>query len=234
MTGSVYRFLERSKVPDFATFSSLLRITAKYEMPAVRSYILKAVRDAYPETFEGLDPSKALGERVFSGPTPHPSAVLNLFVQQKFTSALPMAYYMAVRRGLDSLMGVCPPTSARLSPEILRAAIRGLIALREMELRETHRLILGPDASHQCSSSTCPSHGAVGPKMWEAHQNVIDRVTDSSGSGTKILQIASLRDVCGGNCYGFCENYVQGWKHGHAEVRKKAWAALPDVFGLRS
>ena len=70
-------------MPDFVTFSSLLRITTKYELPTVRSQLLELVRDAYPETFEGLVPSKALGENVFSGPTPHPNEVLNLFVQQK-------------------------------------------------------------------------------------------------------------------------------------------------------
>ena len=57
------RFPEKNRVPDFATFSSLLRITAKYELPAVRSQLLEAVRDGYPQTFEGLVPSKPLGER---------------------------------------------------------------------------------------------------------------------------------------------------------------------------
>ena len=88
-------------------------------MPAVRSQLLEVVRDAYPETFEGLAPSKQLGEMIFSGPTPHPNEVLNLFVQQKLTSALPMAYYMAAQRGLDSLMDRRLPASGCLSPDIL-------------------------------------------------------------------------------------------------------------------
>jgi hypothetical protein len=113
---SLYRFPERNKVPDFATFSSLLRMTTKYEMPTVRSQLLEVVRDAYPETFEGLTPSKPLGESVFSGPTPHPNVVLNLFVQQKLTSALPMAYYMATRKGVNLLMGEHLPRNATLSP----------------------------------------------------------------------------------------------------------------------
>ncbi|KAF9649261.1 hypothetical protein BDM02DRAFT_3072812, partial [Thelephora ganbajun] len=45
-------FPAKNKVPDFTTFSSLLRITTKYEMPTVRSQLLEVVRDAYPETFE--------------------------------------------------------------------------------------------------------------------------------------------------------------------------------------
>ena len=96
-------------------------MTAKYEMSTVQSQVLEVIRDAYPETFEGLSPSKPLGESVFIGQTPHPNEVLNLFVQQKLTSALPMAYYMATREGLNSLMGRNPPRDATLSPEVLRA-----------------------------------------------------------------------------------------------------------------
>jgi len=227
----IRRFPERNKVPDFVTFSSLLRITAKYQMPTVRSQLLEVIRDAYPVTFEGLDPSKALGENVFSRSIPHPNAVLNLFVQQNLTSALPMAYYMAVRRGPDSLLDECLPASARLAPKVLRVAMKGLIVLREMELKETHNLILGPKGPHR-SSSECSSCDVVGPRVSEAHQKVIDRITDSSRSGTRLLQVLSLGDICGGDYHGFCESCVKEWEYGHAGVRKKAWTTLPGVFGL--
>ena len=229
----VGRFPERNKIPHFTTFSSLLRITAKYEMPTVRPQVLDIVRDAYPDTFEGLDPSKPIGEGIFSGPTPHPNEVLNLFVQQNLTSALPMAYYMAARRGVGSLMDRRLPASARLSPETLQVAIQGLMALREMELRETHRLILGPKSSRSCSLPTCPSRDATGPGVSEAHQRVVDRIADSAHPGTKLLQVLSLKDICGGDCLGFCEGCVGGWEAGHAGVRRKAWGMLPEVFGLK-
>jgi len=219
-------------VLDFTTFSSLLRITTKYEMTAVRSRILEVVREAYPETFEGLAPAKPIGERVFSGPAPHPNEVLNLFVQQKLTSALPLAYYMAARRGPDSLMDRRLPASARLSPEVLQAAIKGLLALREVELKETHRLILGSRGSRSCSRLNCPSRN-LGPGVLEADQKVLDRITDSAHSGTKILEVLSLKEVCGGDCLGFCEGCVGGWEAGHADVRKSAWSMLPKVFGLK-
>jgi hypothetical protein len=224
-------------VPDFATFSSLLRITAKYEMPTVRSQLLDVVRDAYPETFKGLDPSKALGESVFSGPAPHPNAVLNLFVQQKLTSALPMAYYMAARRGLDSLMDRRLPQSATLSPEILQSAIRGLMVLREVELNETHRLLFGPKGSHPCSASNCPSRTPNDPAALEAYQRVFDRIVGSPQLGTKVLQVPEFYEDCRGDIMcvspGICSSCVERWESGHADLRKKAWATLPDVFGLQ-
>ena len=230
---SIYRFPERNKVPDFATFSSLLRITTKYELPAVRSQLLEVTRDAYPETFEGLTPSEPLGERVFSGPTPHPNEVLNLLVQQKLTSALPMAYYMAARRGTKSLIGH-HPASARLPPEIVQAAIEGLMALHEMELKETHRLISDSRALHPCSSLDCPTRKSAGATMSDMHHKIVDQITGSSRSGTKVLEILSLSDICGGDCYGLCGNCVQRRESRHAEVRREAWAALPDMFGPRA
>ena len=201
-------------------------------MPAVRSQLLDIIHGAYPETFEGLDPSKALGESVFSGPTPHPNAVLNLFVQQKLTSALPMAYYMAARRGLDSLMDRRLPTSARLPLEVLEVAVKGLLALREMELREVHRLIFGLKGSRSCSRSNCPSHSTTGPRVSEAHQVVFDRIVDSARSGTNLLGVLPLKEVCGSDCLGFCKSCVEGWEDGHADMRKSAWDMLPGLFGL--
>ena len=218
-------------MPDFVTFSSLLRITTKYELPTVRSQILELVRDAYPETFEGLVPSKALGESVFSGPIPHPNEVLNLFVEQKLKSTLPMAYYMAARRGLRSLMNPRHPARARLSPETLQTAAEGLMALREMELEEVYRLITAP---HRCLSQGCVSPKVLGPGAPDTERKVIDQIKGSSQSGTKVLQIFSLNDICGDELDGFCKNCEEWWESGHVEVRKKAWAALPSVFGLRA
>ena len=236
-TDSLYRFPERNKVPDFATFSSLLKITTKYEMPTVRSQLLEVVRDAYPETFERFTPSKPLGESAFSGPTPHPNAVLNLFVQQKLTSALPMAYYIATRRGLDSLMGERLPRTATLSPKTLQSAIGGLMALREVEFNETHRLIFGPKSSHSCSTPSCPSRTPSSPGAMEAYRKVFDRIMGPSQLGMKVLQVPGFYEDCGGDIQcvgsGICKSCVERWESGHAELRKKAWAMLPGVFGLK-
>jgi len=202
-------------------------------MPAIRSQILEVVRDAYPETFEGLGPSKPLGESVFSGPTPHPNEVLNLFVQQKFTSALPMAYYMATRRGLNSLMDKRLPRDATLPPEVLQSAIGGLMALREVELKETHDLIFGS----KCPAPNCASYNLTGPAASEAYHKILDHVVGPPGLGTKALQVPEFYEDCGDElrCVGpgICNNCVGRWESGHAELRKKFWAMLPDAFGLK-
>lgn len=231
ITISLYRFSELNQAPDFATFSSLLRII-KYEMPVVWSRMLDVVRGAYPESLEGISPSKPLTETVFSGLAPHPNEVLTLFVRQNLTFALPLAYYMVARKGLDSLMGEGLPASARLSPKILQVAIKGLIALREMELKELHRLICGPKGWWFCSQPNCPSGNATDPKVQsEAYQKVVHRIIDSGHSGTRLLEVLSLKEVRGDGL-GFCESCAEGWEAGHADVRKKAWDLLPNMFGL--
>ncbi|KAF9646049.1 hypothetical protein BDM02DRAFT_320358 [Thelephora ganbajun] len=224
--------LERNKVLDFVTFSSLLRITAKYEMPVVRSQLLEVVHDAY-ETSADYNP---LGESVFSGPTPHPNEVLNLFVQQKLTSALPLAYYMAVRRGVDSLTNRHLSRNAVLSPAVLQSAIRGLMALREIELNETHRLIFEPKGSHLCSTTRCPSRIPATPTTFEAYQKVFEHVV-SSQLGTKVLQFPDLYQDYGGetSCVviEICDVCLDRWGSGFKDLRKKVWAKLPEVFGLK-
>ena len=214
-------------------------MTAKYEMPDVRSQLLEVVRNAYPETFGGVTPTRAFGETAFNGPTPHPNEVLNLFVQQKLTSALPMAYYMAAQRGLNSLMDRRLPKSATLPPEVLQSSIEGLMALREMEREGIHRLIFERDGFGPCSTQNCLSHTPTTPTALEAYKKVFDHiVAGSSQRGTKVLQVPGFYRNQAGEIQrvfpDFCRICVNGWNSGHANLRQKAWASLPVVFGLNT
>jgi len=205
-------------------------------MSNLRAQLLEIIHDAYPENFRGLDPSKALGENVFDGLKPHPNAVLNLFVQQKVASALPMAYYMAVRRGLDSLMNTRLPSGATLSGQTLRYAMRGLMALREMELKETHRVVFAASNRVGCSSTDCPSRhsgGRLDMEIVGARQRTFDRITGSAVGGTRILQMLSASEFAEDTESEFCQVCVDKMQAAHGEVRRKAWAALPEVFCLR-
>jgi hypothetical protein len=198
-------------------------------MPTVRSQLLEVVRDAYPETFEGLTPSKPLGERVFSGQTPHPNAVLNLFVQQKLTSALPMAYYMAARRGLNSLMGRHLPRNATLSPEILQSAIEGLMALREVEFNETYSWVFGPRDSLPCPVSYCPSRTPSGPATL-TYQKVFDRIVGSSQLGAKVMQVPEFYEDRGGDLQCVSPgwtNRIQNREHDRPLIDDRSTSLFP-------
>ena len=208
-------------------------------MPKLRARSLEIIHNAYPETFERSDPSKAVGEDVFDGPKPHPNTVLNFFIQQKVTSALPIAYYRAARRGLDSLMNTRFPSSAMLSGKTSGSAIRGLMVLREMELKEMHRIIFAiKNAAHGvgCSSMDCPSRnsrGLLDEEFIQAHQQTFDRITGSTVRGTRILQVLSAKEFMEDKESKFCQICADKMAVAHGEVRKKAWAALPKAFDLK-
>ena len=148
-----------------------------------------------------------------------------------------MAYYIAVRRGLYSLMDKRLPQSATLPPETLRSAIRGLMTLREVELNEIHRLIFEPKVSHPCSASNCPSRTPTGPTTLDAYREVFDHVVGPSKLGTKVLRVPEFHQDLDGDlrCIGpgICSNCVERWKSGYADLRKKPWATLPDSFDLK-
>ena len=66
---------------------------------------------------------------------------------------------------------------------------------------------------------------------------VFDFIVGSSQFGTKVLQVPEFYVYFGGLrlVFGddFCPDCVDGWELGHADLRRKVWAKLPEVFGLR-
>ena len=129
------------------------------------------------------------------------------------------------------------PQSATLSAEILRSAISGLMRLREMERDETRRLIFGPKESQPCSVRNCSSHAPTDALAMQAYQKAFDHIVGSSQLGTKVLQVPEFYEDYGSGpqCVspGICGGCVERWESGHADLRKKAWTKLPDVFELK-
>jgi len=130
------------------------------------------------------------------------------------------------------------PQSATLSPGILQSAMTGLMALREVELNETHRLIFEQTDSRFCSTPKCPSRTATSPAALDAYRKVFSHIVGSSQQGTKVLQVPEFYEDYEGDlrCVGpnICSNCVQRWESGHADLRKKVWTELADIFGLSS
>ena len=110
--------------------------------------------------------------------------------------------------------------------------------LREVELNETHDLIFEPNGSRPCSTPNCPSRTPTSPAALAVYHKVFNRMVGSSLLGTRVLQVPEFYEECGaepqGAGSGICSGCVERWKSGHAELRRKAWAVLPGVFGLKS
>ena len=107
------------------------------------------------------------------------------------------------------------------------------MALREMELKETHDLIFD---SIPCSTPNCPSRTPAGPAASAAYRKVFDHVVGPPRLGTNALQVPEFYEDRGGELQcvgpGICSGCVEQWQSEHAELRKKVWAMLPDLFGL--
>jgi hypothetical protein len=114
-----------------------------------------------------------------------------------------MAYYVGVRSGSDSLMDDRLSLSATLSSQRLRSVIRGLIALLEMELKETHRIVFTvKDATGRVGRSAmhCPlEKGTTGTRRW-----AFDRIAGSAVEGTRILQVLATSELAGDTGPRFC------------------------------
>ena len=87
------RFPARKRVPEFLVSVSLLRMTTKYDFSDVREQLVGGFSGAYPTKWEVFEAAGILGEDVFGSPTPHPNAVLNLFLEQSIKSVSPFAAY---------------------------------------------------------------------------------------------------------------------------------------------
>ena len=115
--------------------------------------------------------------------------------------------------------------------------MRGLMELREMELKETHRIIFTiKNASNRvgCSSKGCSSRRFEGPldaEITGAHQRGI---TESADGGMRSLQALSASEFVEDTGSKFCQVCLEKIQAAHVEVRRKAWAALPEVFGLKA
>ena len=66
-----------------------------------------------------------------------------------------------------------------------------------------------------------------------AHQRMFDRITGSAVGGTRILQVLSGSEFAEDTESKFCQVCADRMQVAHGEVRRKAWAALPEVFCLR-
>ena len=123
--------------------------------------------------------------------------------------------------------------SGTLSGQTLRSATRGLTALREMELEETHRIVFTvKDATDavDCSSVCCP----LWARTVGAYRRAFDRIAGSGVEGTRILQVLSDGEFARDTGSEFCLVCAEEMRAAHGGVRREAWTALPVLFGLRA
>ena len=207
------RFPHRHKTPDFASFSSLLRMTTKYKFQEIRSQILLDLLPAYPTKLSKYTGSSRLGETVFGTPLPHPNSVLDLFVTCKVSFALPFAYYRACIAGDPASLDT---TGIALPPNTLKTALRGQKWLRTDEVQLARKVAL----------QDCPGWGVCTGKLPAGRAQVFDWIHPETVTQSGILEKGDFLGA------GYCVKCVEVFRLELMQAKKDTWQNLPSYFGL--
>ena len=216
------RFPAWRKVPDFAVFASLLRVTAKYGFSDVREQLVDTIKDAYPTKLEGTGTAKALGEDIFGSPKPHVNAVVKLFLEQDINFALPFAAYRAALGGLPSLTSNEPGTV--LPSLTLALTIYGMEVIRGRLAHLAH-LVVCNMSLEECHDVACAVNVGISPpqRRIEGLNKVYDAMVKGS-EGDVLFSLPLLDNICA-NCTKIPNNAYHHW-------HTKVWEGLPRIFGV--
>ncbi|KAF9652549.1 hypothetical protein BDM02DRAFT_2771353 [Thelephora ganbajun] len=209
-------FPHRHKTPDFTTFSSLLRMTTKYELQEIRSQILLDLAPAYPTQLSGYEKSSCRGETVFETPIPHPNLVLNLFVKCNVAFALPFAYYRVCIAG-DPASLKTNVKEVALSPETLKTALRGQARLKADEVQLARKVVFQDCSAWKCS-------GILSSKRVQVFNWILSKTVIRGG-------ILEKGDFSGS---GHCPQCTQAFAQELSKAKKDTWRDLPSYFSLPS
>ena len=209
------RFPHRHKTPDFATFSSLLRMTTRYQFQEIRSQILLDLHPAYPTDLAKYRGPSRFGESVFGTPLPHPNSVLDLFVTCKVAFALPFAYYRACIAGDPASLDATDGRIA-LPPDTLKAALRGQARMKADEVQLARKIAL----------QDCPAWGACTGKLPAGRVQIFDWIHPEVATQSGILERGAFTGT------GFCVQCTLIFKQELSKTKKDTWKNLPSYFGL--
>jgi len=209
------RFPHKNKTPDFATFSSLLRMATKYQFQDLRSQILLDLHPAYPAELSKYEASSCLGEEVFGAPVPHPNSVLNLFVKSEVDFALPFAYYRVCIAG-DPASLETTDAEAALPPDTLKAALRGQARLRAEEVQLVRKVVV----------QDCISWGVCLGKQSSGRARIFDWIFPKAVTQSGILEKGEPPEL------GYCIYCQKHFKRELSKAKEDTWKNLPTYFGL--
>jgi len=210
------------RVPKFAVFASLLRMVTKYGFSDAHEQLVDSIKSAYPTKWEGPGIARVLGEDIFGSPSPHPNAVLNLFMEQSVKFALPFAAYRAALGGISSLTSNAPGTVIPRLP--LTSTVYGIELIRAGLAQLAHSTVLNMSLG-ECQDRTCPVGVDTSPP--ERRIEVLNMIYDAMVKGGRgdVLFAFSLENIVCANCARTPERAYHHWC-------TTIWEELPRIFGV--
>jgi hypothetical protein len=219
------RFPARNKVPEFAVFASLLRMTTKYGFPNIREALIEDLKVAYPTKWEDYGTARVLGEDVFGSPRPHPNAVLNLFLEQNVKFASPFAAYRAGLGTPSSLASDEP--GAVLPRSALVSIIHSMGEIRRMATVAAHSIVYVGNL-RVCVEGVCALNASTSrPEQRMEALNKIYNAVVKRVEGD-MLTSPSLEDLLCRDCTIRLETTHRNWRE------RFFWARLPRLLGWTS
>ena len=213
-----------SNRPPFCEFSSLLRLSAKYQIKSVHDVLLTNLRAAYTPG-ENAGVVTPIYHGYFGDPQPHPNQVLKLFYECQVDFALPLAFYEACAAGIKSLTNTDP--YVKLPPVTLSQAVRGFCTLREWEWKLARSILFIDRQSHK--SSSCRPLDLRSKDSGSPLQDVLWAIYP--GFGVKSGSILHILDFPSGDN---CADCVRRWNEIKQQAKVELWKSLPEIFGMES
>jgi hypothetical protein len=204
---------------QFPRFAALLRLSMKYEMQGVRKMLIHRVQKHYPiemaDYDQVMDDHGTAAAAAFTS-YPHPNEVVKLFWECDVKQCLPVAFYEAATRGVNSLTSSKPKVF--LPPHISTAAIKSLAAFNSSHIDHVRSVI---DIFRFCG--VCKRGNLITIERWLA-------ATKSDLSIFPLRDTGVRPEVSG----LLCDNCIGELVEAERNFRKTVWEDLPGVFNLPS
>ena len=213
------RSLFLQKYIQYPRFSALLRLSMKYAMEGVRKVLIHTIQKHYP--VELSDYAQIMNEHGTAATaafalSPHANEVLKLFWECEVRQCLPIAFYEATIRGVNSLSSSTPKVS--LPPQILGPAIRALGLFHSKRVDHVRSMI---DPIRDCDN--CKTENLI-----SVEHSLLPTKNDLSLSPLRDSTLELKLRVA----WTLCGTCIREVATGNTSFRRLFWDELPGMFGL--
>ena len=216
-SGPGIRSLFLQKYMQYQRFAALLRLSMKYEMSGVRKILIHRIQKHYPVTmndYERVMTEHGTAAAAAFTLSPHPNEVLKLFWECEVKHCLPVAFYEATTRGINSLTSRKPQVA--LPPQILTPALKALGSFNTLHVEHVRNAM---DTFRACAQ--CRRAGLVSVEHF-----LLPTKSDLSLSPLREQDMKPevLRILCGNCASELADEEIN--------FRCALWNELPKLFAL--
>ena len=207
---------------SFLGAAAVLRLSSKYMVEPLRRQAIAHFALIIPLSLDDIG-GRPSYDFVFGNDTPHPFELVSLFHECQITPALPWAYYMACRLGVDELLNgaVHNGRAVQLTGEKSHIALKGWTVLRDDTLRIRRETVMR--RSLNCTGGFCNDSMRL---TWLNFIFTPETRTDPMGQWGPFESLTrSGKDKP-------CSECATTWLKSEKAARDKVWANLPQTFKL--